>query len=54
MGFIYAACCVTSSMSYAKEAPHERPNFVWFMAEDISKHYLSLYNDGKEGLLLLM
>ena len=50
MGFIYAACCVTSSMSYAKEAPHERPNFVWFMAEDISKHYLSLYNDGKEGV----
>ena len=50
VGFIYAACCVTSSMSYAKEAPHERPNFVWFMAEDISKHYLSLYNDGKEGV----
>ena len=50
VGFIYAACCVTSSMSYAKEAPHERPNFVWFMAEDISKHYLSLYNDGKAGV----
>lgn len=50
VGFIYAACCVTSSMSYAKEAPHKRPNFVWFMAEDISKHYLSLYNDGKEGV----
>lgn len=49
VGF-YAVCCVTSSMTYAKGAPKERPNFVWFMAEDISKHYLSLYNDGKEGV----
>ena len=34
---------------YAQETLGERPNFVWFMAEDVSKHYLSLYNDGKYG-----
>ena len=26
-------------------APDERPNFVWFMAEDVAKHFLSLYNE---------
>lgn len=50
VGFIYATCCATS-MVYAGDAPKERPNFVWFMAEDVSKHYLSLYNDGKEGVI---
>lgn len=34
---------------YAQKTLGERPNFVWFMAEDVSKHYLSLYNDGKYG-----
>lgn len=32
--------------SFAQE---ERPNFVWFMAEDVSKHYLDIYNDGEYG-----
>lgn len=27
----------------------ERPNFVWFMAEDVSKHYLQLYNADGSG-----
>lgn len=30
-------------------AQDQRPNFVWFMTEDVSKHYLSLYNDGEYG-----
>jgi len=25
----------------------DRPNIVWFLAEDLSTHYLALYNDGK-------
>lgn len=33
----------------AQEVRQERPNFVWFMTEDVSKHYLSLYNEGKCG-----
>ena len=33
----------------AQEGQQERPNFVWFMTEDVSKHYLSLYNEGKCG-----
>ena len=32
-----------------QELKEIRPNFVWFMAEDVSKHYLSLYNDGSYG-----
>ena len=50
VGFIYTVCCV-ASVVYAKDAPKERPNFVWFMAEDVSKHYLNLYNNGKEGVI---
>lgn len=26
-----------------------RPNFVWYMTEDLSKHYLRLYNDDMSG-----
>ena len=33
----------------AQEVQREHPNFVWFMTEDVSKHYLSLYNEGKCG-----
>lgn len=28
----------------------ERPNFVWFMAEDVSKHYFQLYNADGSGV----
>lgn len=32
----------------ASEKMAKKPNFVWFMVEDVSKHYLKLYNlDGK-------
>ena len=27
----------------------ERPNFVWYMTEDLSKHYLKLYNEDGNG-----
>ena len=30
-------------------AQERRPNFVWFMTEDVSKHYLKLYNGGEYG-----
>lgn len=26
---------------------NKRPNIVWFLAEDLSPHYLALFNDGK-------
>ncbi len=32
---------------YAQNA--ERPNFVWYMTEDLSKHYLKLYNEDGSG-----
>lgn len=43
--------CVAGNLIplFAQEPQQERPNFVWFMAEDVSKHYLSLYNDGQFG-----
>lgn len=37
-----------SSSAVALEKPAKRPNFVWFMEEDVSKHYFRLYNP--EGL----
>lgn len=46
--FLYAACCATTIT--AKSLIKERPNFVWFMAEDVSAHYLRLYNDQKKGV----
>lgn len=47
MAFFYAAGSIAPL--FAQEAGPKRPNFVWFMTEDVSKHYLSLYNDGKFG-----
>lgn len=43
-------CCNAVVAAFAQTHSAERPNFVWFMAEDISKHYFQLYNDGKEGV----
>lgn len=48
LALLYATCCAGTLM--AQEPRKECPNFVWFMAEDVSKHYLSLYNDGKAGV----
>ena len=33
----------------AQEVKHERPNFVWFMTEDVSSYFLSIYNEGQFG-----
>ena len=38
-----------SSSVLAIEKPEKKPNFVWFMEEDVSKHYLSLYNQNGQG-----
>ena len=43
IAFIYA------TSNFAAMYAQSHPNFVWFMAEDISKHHLSLYNDGQLG-----
>lgn len=43
-------CCNAAVTAFAQSLETERPNFVWFMAEDISKHYFQLYNEGKEGV----
>ena len=47
----FTTLCVIGNFLPAKgqELKEIRPNFVWFMAEDVSKHYLSLYNDGSYG-----
>lgn len=35
--------------SLSLTAQDKRPNFVWFMTEDVSDCYLSIYNDGRFG-----
>ena len=48
---VLAGCfCNAAMMAFAQSSTSDRPNFVWFMAEDISKHYFQLYNDGREGV----
>lgn len=43
-------CTIGVSVSLqASEKPAKRPNFVWFMEEDVSKHYLRLYNPDGVG-----
>lgn len=43
-------CTIGVSVSLqASEKPANRPNFVWFMEEDVSKHYLRLYNPDGVG-----
>lgn len=36
---------------WGQVAVPDRPNFVWFMTEDVSKHYLKLYNADGSGAL---
>ena len=31
----------------ARELPREKPNIVWILPEDNSKHYLKLYDEGE-------
>lgn len=47
IGFLWASG--SFALLSAEEVKQERPNFVWFMTEDVSKHYLSLYNNGEYG-----
>lgn len=42
-------CTIGNLTVSAQKVNIERPNFVWFMTEDVSKHYLNLYNEGKCG-----
>lgn len=40
---LYVAGC----SSHKKEAVPQYPNFVWLLSEDISPHFMGLYNNGK-------
>jgi len=40
---------VMPAMAEESNTEEKRPNFVWFMAEDISAQYLNLYTNGKGG-----
>lgn len=42
-GFLSFACALTA----ADKVKQERPNIVWFLTEDLSPHYLALFNNGK-------
>ena len=33
----------------AQEIKSVRPNFVWFMTEDVSSYFLDIYNEGRFG-----
>ena len=48
IAFLYTACCTTTIA--AQEEVKERPNFVWFMAEDVTSYYLKLYNNNEKGV----
>lgn len=48
-GAILLCVIGASSSVMALEKPAKRPNFVWFMEEDVSKHYLRLYNPDGVG-----
>ena len=45
------ASLILCELCFSAAAQEKRPNFVWFMAEDMSRHYLSLYNDGEFGAM---
>lgn len=42
-GFFSFACASIA----ADKVKQERPNIVWFLTEDLSPHYLALFNNGK-------
>jgi len=44
-------CCAIGSNSAVAlaQAQEARPNIVWFMTEDVSSYYLSLYNNDAQG-----
>lgn len=50
-GLILCTICLSSSV-LAVGKTVKRPNFVWFMEEDVSKHYLCLYNSDGSGALM--
>lgn len=47
--FLCATC--STAIVGARVPNKEHPNFVWFMAEDVSAYYLQLYNDNKRGVI---
>ena len=42
-------CTVGSGATLTTLNCQERPNIVWFMTEDVSSYYVSLYNDNGQG-----
>lgn len=42
---LFITLFISSGVAIASE--EERPNFVWMMSEDVSPHFLALYNGGK-------
>lgn len=49
--YSFTTLCAVVNMfpAQGQNVKKDRPNFVWFMAEDVSKHYLGLYNNGSYG-----
>lgn len=47
---LYVASGMLPVTTVAQESAGQRPNFIWFMTEDVSMHYLSLFNGGREGV----
>lgn len=41
---LYTICFTTNITA------QEKPNFVWFMAEDVTSYYLKLYNNNEKGV----
>lgn len=46
IGFSLSGSMLTPAKADVK-AEHDRPNFVWLMAEDVAPQFMGLYNNGK-------
>lgn len=46
---VFALASGYTLLGWGQDKKNDRPNFVWFMAEDVSKHYLQLYNADGSG-----
>lgn len=45
--FLFTGISLFPSFLMADVLTNDRPNIVWFLTEDLSTHYLALYNEGK-------
>ncbi len=45
--FSFGVFSFACSLTAADKVKQERPNIVWFLTEDLSPHYLALFNNGK-------